>query len=138
MMRFLFFFVVIIIVLLLLKRNRQHTETPPVSEKMVEVSCDNQIICVRYPDGELQNIEWTSLHAVTIRTTDKGPFSPDIFWELYTTNEKPFATFPGGAAGESELLQVMQDRLPGFDNEQVINAMASTKNRIFKVWVKQR
>lgn len=137
MMRFLFFFVVIVIVILLLKRNRQRTETPPISEKMVEVSFDNQIICVRHPDGELQNIKWASLHAVMIRITDKGPHSPNVFWELYTNNEKPFAIFPSGATGEPELLQAMQDRLPGFNNEQMINALASAKHRIFKVWVKQ-
>jgi hypothetical protein len=43
---------------------------------------------------------------------------------------------PQGATGHKRLLERLQE-LPGFDNEAVIRAMASTSNDTFVAWVRR-
>ena len=98
---------------------------------------DTDAITVVGPDGETQSVRWRDLTKVGIRTTDDGPWNPDVFWGLHAGEEKAALVFPGGATGEQEVVAAMQAQLTGFDDQQVIKAMGSTSNAYFLIW-KQR
>jgi hypothetical protein len=102
----------------------------------ISVAFDDASIRTTYPNGDTHGIAWRDLTAVGIRTTDEGPFAPDLFWGLHGPDGKPALVYPGGAAGEGELLAAMQRRLPGFDDGQVIEAMGASGNAFFLVWKK--
>lgn len=103
-------------------------------ESLFVVSFDSAGIRVSDPSGDTRAVAWERLSRVTIRTTDEGPLRPDVFWFLHESADTPSAVFPGGATGETELLAELQKRLSRFDNEQLIQAMASTSNALFVVW----
>ena len=88
------------------------------------------VTCCR-PGGPTESVEWDDLQKVFIRTTDEGPFAPDVFWIL--AGRKGGCVVPQGATGEDVLLERLQ-ALPGFDNEALIKAMASTSNQDFVCW----
>jgi hypothetical protein len=107
----------------------------PEGDKMV--TFDAAAIRVRYPDGEVRALAWEELGMVGIRTTDEGPFAPDVFWGLHARDGQPRLIYPGGAAGEGELLAEMQRRLAGFDNARLIEAMTSTGQAFFPIWMRE-
>jgi hypothetical protein len=74
------------------------------------------------------------LSAVVIKTTDQGPFLEDVFFILIGKDQQSGCVVTQGAAGESELFNALQTRLPGIDNEKVIEAMSSTDNHSFLIW----
>jgi hypothetical protein len=116
----------------LLRRGRRKR---PVPEALFRVECSEEKIEVISPQGELRVVTWQALTGVGIRTTDEGPWSPDVFWGLHENNSTSASVvFPGGSTGEPELIRAMQERLPGFRNEEFIRAMQSTWNSHFVVW----
>jgi hypothetical protein len=98
----------------------------------VEVS-DGGVTCTR-PTGEADSVAWDDLKAVTVITTDEGPFAPDVLWHL--EGGRGGCVVPQGAAGEDALLERLQ-ALPGFDNEALVEAMSSAENRRFVCWKKE-
>jgi hypothetical protein len=76
-------------------------------------------------------VRWAELERVGLQTTEQGPFEDDVFWLLHTASA--VHRVPQGAEGEGELLRRLQ-ALPGFDNEAVIEAMASTGNQAWVCW----
>jgi len=84
--------------------------------------------------GRCEAVGWDELVKVEILTTDLGPAVADVFWVLHRADGKgcvvPSEADPGGS-----LLARLQKR-PGFDNEAVTRAMASTTNSRFPVWEK--
>jgi hypothetical protein len=109
---------------------RQRRRTVPG----VEVRYDDKTITVRRADGTQEQINWSDLAAVSIVTTDAGPFAADLFWVLTDRLGRRGATVPLDAEGEHELLKAMQGRLHGFDNMAVVEAMGSVANASFVVW----
>jgi len=103
-------------------------------EHLYNVTFDEHGIVVTDPRGGTQRVAWTEMTRVAVRTTDEGPFLPDVFWELHAGGDDPAIIFPGGATGENELLAELQRRLPGFDNDQMIAAMGSADNAYFPLW----
>lgn len=102
-------------------------------EASVIVSFDNEWIESSRPNGLVEKVKWCDLKAVIIETADDGLFAPDVFWILVGGNETG-CVFPGGATGEGEILNEMQNRLEGFDNETFIQAMGSCNNNKFLIW----
>jgi len=100
-------------------------------ESLTQVGFDSERIWVKHPDQDEESILWEELIGVAIRTTDEGPYNPDVFWIL-GTKEKTLI-YPGGATGESEMIERLQ-KLPNFDNEAVISAMGSAFNNTFICW----
>lgn len=100
----------------------------PESHFIVHVS-DSEVSCQR-PDGRIERVGWDDLQAVTVETTDVGPFAPDVFWILAGSSAGSSCVIPHGATGAGTLLERLQ-QLPGFDNEAFIEAMASADNRQF-------
>lgn len=113
-----------------LVRDHAITGTPrlqPESRYVVTVSESN--VSCRNPDGTIGTVEWQDLQTVDLITTDDGPFLPDVFWVLRSSATT--CIVPGGATGESELLQRLQ-QLPGFRNDLIL--MSSIDNRRFVLW----
>ena len=108
-----------------------------IPESLFVVEADATHLRVVEPNGGERSIAWALVERVLIRTTDEGPFLPDVFWEVEPFEERS-VVFPGGATGEAEFLRVVQAHLPGFRNEHVTAAMCSTSNREFVVWERDR
>ena len=73
------------------------------------------------------------LEDILIATNDSGPIGTDLWWILRGNGK--VIIVPGGATGEKELLHRLQ-KLPGFNNEEVIRAMGSSDNADFLIWKK--
>ncbi len=71
------------------------------------------------------------LQKIWIITNGLGPFSDDIFWRFEHPDGDFF--FPVSADSTGEMLSYFQD-LKGFDNEAVIEAMASVEDNEFLAW----
>ena len=69
-----------------------------------------------------------------IRTTSDGPLDDDIFWIFSDAAGQRLATFPNSAEGCTKLLEALSERLPDFDNQEVIRAMGSTTEDFFVLW----
>jgi hypothetical protein len=119
-------------------RRRYDTSqpTPPSRAGLPiwRVTFDDTDVRLFKPDGTMSQIAWSQLGCVGIMTTPDGPAEPDLFWLLQPLDRRMSLVFPMGADGEHELLHEMQNRLPGFDNMTVIEAMSSTDAAGFVVW----
>jgi hypothetical protein len=96
-----------------------------------QVSFDDSTITRTMPNGKTETVRWDDLKEVGIITTDEGPFNEDVYWILEGINGG--CAVSGGAEGMKELLGRLQ-KLPGFDNKAVIEAMGSTQNNRFLCW----
>ena len=80
------------------------------------------------PEGGVEEVRWDDLTEVRNVTTADGPFTEDVYWLLAGSDETGVAV-PGSSVTD-DLLDRLQG-LPGFDNEQMIQAMTSTDNASF-------
>lgn len=102
--------------------------------KFIEkITLNNDELFIIYKNGKKEKHLFEDLCKVTIITTDQGPFEDDVFWLMLF---KSIIMIPQGCHGEDKLLEVLQN-FPGFDNEQVIEAMSCSENRSFLVWEKK-
>ena len=109
--------------------SRKPPRLMPESLFVVELS-DLGVKC-RRPDQTVESVAWDDLQCVEVVNTDEGPFVADVFWVLHGSNSG--CAIPQGATGESQLLERLQ-RLPGFDNGALINAMGVTTNQRSVCW----
>jgi len=105
-----------------------------VPESLFRVSVTDREIVATDPAGEERRVAWSGLTRVEIRTTDKGPWEPDVFLVFYAHSVTPSLVLPQGATGDDRLLEALGTRLPGFRSDVVIKAMGSTSGRVFVVW----
>ena len=110
------------------------SRTALMSESLFRVEFDEATISVTDPEGVRHSVPWSALTKVAIRTTDAGPHEPDVFWGFHAGSSTPSVVFPQGATGEDQLLEALQSRLPGFRNDQLIQAAGSTSNTFFVLW----
>jgi hypothetical protein len=103
-------------------------------ESLYRVKFDDAGISVTPPRGEGSEVRWDKLARVTIRTTDGGPWEPDLFWGFHEDGFGASAVFPGGTPGTQKLIDSLDKRLPGFSTEKVNEAMLSNGNALFVVW----
>lgn len=85
--------------------------------------------------GAEKRTRWSDLQAVYIETTDEGPFFEDVFFVLVTAEGE--LRIPQGDPSFDALLQRLQ-KLPGFSNVAVINAMTCVDNERFLCWEKSQ
>jgi hypothetical protein len=85
----------------------------------------------RLPDGRQEAVRWDDLVEVAIRTTPEGPWQEDVFFLL--TGREGGVAVPHGEAVERDLLRWLQT-LPGFDNQQVVQAMTCAEDAMFVCW----
>lgn len=114
------------------KKNKESKENLlPESKWIVEFN-DDSIKTIDYKAVE-KTTKLNAIQKIIIETNDTGPWGTDVWWKIISENE--FLTVPGGATGESEMLERFQ-QLENFDNEQLIAAMTSIENKGFVVWQK--
>lgn len=68
-----------------------------------------------------------------IATNDQGPFFDDLFWILINKDKSKGILISNDVKGFGDLLSKLQ-KLPNFNNEEVIKAMGCTENNLFHVW----
>ena len=81
--------------------------------------------------GETEHVTWDELEEVGIMTTSEGPFVEDVFWMLIGRDGNGCAV-PGGLLPDGLLARLQ--RLPGFDNIAVCEAMGSCDDASFLCW----
>ena len=83
-------------------------------------------------------LRWADIALVIVRTTDKGPFGDDIFWEFFTQEDTlvgtPTLRFSGDDAGAEEVLDIVPKRLEGFDDKKIMDAICCCEKAHFVVW----
>ena len=93
-------------------------------------SIDEKGVSRALSDGRTEAVEWGELVEVWILTTADGPFCADFFWVLRGSGDRG-CVVPSEHAGD--LLERLQ-RLPGFDNAEVIRASGCTDEARFVCW----
>lgn len=78
-------------------------------------------IVSHHPNGTVERVAWNRLEAVALRAEDAYPVG-DVYWFLIGADDTG-CVFPIGAEGCDAVLEAFQSRLPGFDNEALIEAM---------------
>jgi len=104
-----------------------------MSEASFVVTVSETEIVNHRPEGTVERVALAELKAVLIETNDSGPWGADVWWILLGSGLESGCVFPGGATGEQDVLERLQ-QLPGFDNEAVIKAMGSTDHQRFLCW----
>jgi hypothetical protein len=135
----------ILLVAQLLRRRRRYVElqqkaavatqnVAPRKEPIGErVTFDEQGIRREMSDGRIEAIEWDEIDEIGIVTSDEGPWVDDCHWLFLYRDRSKGCAVSNASEGFKELLERMQ-RLPGFDNGAVVQAMGSTSNQSFRVW----
>jgi hypothetical protein len=98
------------------------------------LSIEDNVIRVTDPDDATATLAMADLSAVIIETNDSGPWGADFWWLLLDCSGALACAFPQGATGE----QAVVDRLgalPGFDRGKMGDAIRSTRNASFPVWL---
>lgn len=111
--------------------GQRKPQGPPMPETEFSIETTDALVRVIHPNGTIEKVSWDDLSGFDIETNDLGPFAPDVFWVLRSSERA--TRVPQGATGDDHLLERLQ-QLPGFDNETFIAAMASTEEAAFKVW----
>ena len=101
-------------------------------ERAHVVSVTGDGVFVTGPEFEPVSVTWTALRRVAIRTTDRGPLVPDVWWVLEATDGH-ICLFPNGATGEAEFVGALKARLADID-APIAEAMKCTQNRRFVIW----
>ena len=97
----------------------------------VLVSFDDRGYSCRWPGGSVDSIAWDELRGVEIRTTDQGPVQEDVFLVLRSAGGD--CVIPQGNESTDRILERLQ-KLPGFDNHAVLQAMSCSDNATFVCW----
>lgn len=113
--------------------RKQSGSLKPESETIVETT-DSCIRATR-PNGMVEEVSWNELTGFDIETNSLGPFEPDVYWILH--GEVRGCVIPQGATGDGELLARLM-KLPRFDNQAFMEAMASTSEATFPIWRKTK
>lgn len=95
---------------------------------------DDLAITVKTPGAPDVSIAWKDLTSVRIVSGDAASDPPDLFWLLLGGDRRRPVLVPMGVAGEHDLVHAMQDRLDGFDNMTVVEAMSARGPVGFKIW----
>src|SRR5689334_18788212 len=81
-------------------------------------------------DGNIERVAWRDLVEVALVTVETGPFHEDLFFVLGGADGRR-CSLPGAQA--AQLLPRLQ-RLPGFDNQQVMRAADCVDDAQFVCW----
>ena len=103
------------------KARKDERARPPEEEGSLTI---DEWGVTRVAGGIHEAVAWKDLAWVRIYTTSAGPSVEDVFFALAGANGKG-CLVPHGLAVRAKLLAVLQERLPGLDNDLVIRAMGS-------------
>jgi hypothetical protein len=102
---------------------------------MFRVRADDLEISVEHPGALAQVVRLSDLQGVAIETNESGPIGIDCWWLLFGVDDKLVVAFPQGADGDKSAVDRLM-KLPGFDFDAMIAAMASVETDVFPVWRK--
>lgn len=94
------------------------------------IRIDGHGVTCALDDGSVERVAWRDLVEVALVTVDEGPFDEDLYFMLGDA-EGGGCTVPGAQA--ARLLPRLQ-RLPGFDNRQVMRAADCVDDGRFVCW----
>jgi hypothetical protein len=97
------------------------------------VAAADEVLTVTDAGGQERRLAFADLIGVAIETNDSGPWGADLWWLLFGQDGKLAVTWPQGATGEMGVIDRLTT-IPCFDHQQMIAAMASTKNATFILW----
>ncbi|MDR6852406.1 hypothetical protein J2Y54_001926 [Sphingomonas sp. BE123] len=106
----------------------------PLSQWSVSISDDR--IVTSDGLGTQRELRVSDLRKVVVATDDSGPWGADVVYLLYSDDGDPVGLFPLEAAGCDAFLAWMS-RQPGFNDRELIRAMASTSVARFIVLDRQ-
>lgn len=108
---------------------------PNVGRRQREfVQIDDDGVAVEGKKG-IERVRWQEMTRVRILTTNEGPWVEDVYFLLEGEGGHGCAV-PHGAAVRTKLLDELQSRLSGVQDDKVIEAMGSTDNCSFTIWEK--
>ena len=81
-------------------------------------------------DGGVETVRWDALTEVRILTTSAGPFEEDVLFVLEAGASG--CVVPQSHASEDFVSRLLS--LPGFDHEQMIEAMSTATDAEFVCW----
>lgn len=96
------------------------------------VKVNNEELIREISDGTIERVRWEDLKSVTIVTTDQGPFLEDVFFVFETKDAGVVISQEWSV--KLKLLDHIEKKLEGVDNEQFIAAMGCTDNARFTIW----
>ena len=106
---------------------------PLYPESLWTVVLDDRGIRATDHTGDTMFVSNADLSSVAIETNDSGPWGADVWWLLFGPDGDLACAFPQGATGEKDAADHLMT-LPGFNDQELIKAMASTANAVFQVW----
>jgi hypothetical protein len=94
---------------------------------------------IRTYSGEVvvDSISWNELDAIVVVTSEIGPSGDDVVWVLANSTRSRTILIAGACPGFPALLEALQ-RLRGFDNVMLLEAMGSVTRGRFVVWQRLR
>jgi hypothetical protein len=98
-----------------------------------KIELDSESVALLHrQSGECETLKWEELTAVYILAVDRFPIG-SISYMLHKGNN--VLEIPTDAEGNKALLRKMQDSLPGFDNQELIESMGMLHG-FKKLWCK--
>jgi len=79
---------------------------------------------------DLTGVRWDAVTEISVRITGRGPFEEDVFFVFTYHDDDPLAI---GLGDTDDLLPRLQ-AMPGFDNEAMIRAMATSEAGTSVLW----
>ena len=105
------------------------------NKKKPSVEVDDFSVRRHLANGKTEETRWEHLGEVSIMTNDRGPWEFDVFWVLIEDDGQTGCVIPTALPEAESILDIVQ-KLPGFDNEKLIEAMSSGQNNQFILWKK--
>jgi hypothetical protein len=115
------------------RERRQGQREALMFEARWVVAVEDECVAVFDSEGIRRHIALTELGGVAIETNDSGPWSADVWWLLFDSDDSLAVTWPQGATGEQASIDRLM-ALPGFAMEEMIRAVTSTDNAVFPLW----
>ncbi len=105
-------------------------------EELYIVSITEEGIGCEHPEKGKEFLKWSEIEEVEVRTTDEGPFLPDV-WYVFKDSHSS-CTIPQGAKGfDSDTAFSIFGKFTDFNYENFISSMSSSENKIFLCWKKK-
>lgn len=117
-------------------RTWLRTRRPIAGRARYWVACEDERLVVRdlllgRPVGPEQVVSLSELQALTVVTTDRGPFEDDLFFVLELPDGEMIVA--SEAVGGADLAGWLA-RLPGLDKERYLEALTGMENRRTVCW----
>jgi len=121
-----------------LRRVRQRGRRCPEGkglypECLYVITLEADHLRISRPDQTFESIALQDLREVIVETNDSGPLGADVWYHMRSSSIETRCSFPGGATGESNFIQLLQT-FPGYNDSALREAMGCTGNKQFVVW----